>query len=327
MDLSSFCSELSSNGVVVIPIIPEHNINYYHDRFYQELSRFPEYKFDSCSSYNLGQGLDSKAKIYVYGSFGALGNPASFHNSLVREIRTKIMVCARSLFRSVTEEYKLEQLIDRMSIRTIGSQVPKETWHRDVAGGRQQDDIIFGGWLNLDLHNEQYFSCIPGSQINGGNGNDFIGDGFVRQDSLLESQKKIYKVPPGHWIIFNQNIIHEVISRKMKYESIRLYIGFRLTKSDSNLYDYTEALVNQGVPIGPSGNFPTMYFKNHLRFHKDKVLEWSEKSFKDQCLETEIKSGRHIVREVMKSLREYNLELYPEYTPEELDLFKPSRIV
>lgn len=105
---------------------------------------------------------ENPSTIFVQGAFGALGNPASFHNPVVRHLRTNMMFRAINLFGPIAGEKKLEQLINRMSIRRQGTSLGKESWHRD------QDqclpgDFIFSGWVNLDLQNEQRFSCIPGS--------------------------------------------------------------------------------------------------------------------------------------------------------------------
>ena len=45
---------------------------------------------------------------------------------------------------------QLELLFDRFSIRRVGTATSAESWHRDV-GGKAPGDIIYGGWLNLDL--------------------------------------------------------------------------------------------------------------------------------------------------------------------------------
>lgn len=305
-----FAATLLQNGVVVMPVFNQHDLQLYNNAFWQTVKSFPEYK-------------DPQNAIYIQDSFGALGNPSSFHNPVVRHIRTNIMFRAVPLFSSIAGEKKLEQLIDRMSIRRQGTTIGKESWHRDQ-GPASPGDVIFGGWINLDLENEQRFSCIPGSHIIR---TDVTG--FVKETPVDESQKKIYSIPSGHWIVFYQNILHEVLPGKTKFTSIRLYTGFRLTDSDVSLYNEEATLKDQGVITHlPGGGVVPMYTANHLRFHAEKTITWSQNTFQPQCLETKTtpKLGQFIVvHRIMRSLREYNLPLYPEYTEEEKSVLRPAR--
>ena len=306
--------ELFHQGVTVIPILDCLTLSTFHEQFLQEVKTFPEY-------------IDEN-EPRVYGSFGALGNPASFHNPTVRKLRMGMMEYARYLFRKfpamtsdqLWKQANIEQLIDRMSIRRTSTQVPKETWHRDIASNKNDNDEIFGGWINLDVDQTQYFSCILKSHRS----QDFKGEsGFQRssfESNLLQSDHRIVEVPPGSWIIFYQNIIHEVHSKRIVRDSIRLYLGFRLTDSTTPLYDMKECLLKQGVPIGPSGQTPEMFFANHLRFHGQQVRDWSVRAFKPVCRDGDV------VHRVMKSLYDYGLPMYSSYTEEEKAILTPTRL-
>jgi hypothetical protein len=82
--------------------------------FLHTLNTFPEF--------NPQHGKD-----YVMGGFGALGNPASFHNPFARKLQEWTMVTLiRELFRDFISElpspasWKLEKLTDRMMYRLKG---------------------------------------------------------------------------------------------------------------------------------------------------------------------------------------------------------------
>lgn len=310
-----YAQTLLKDGVVVIPAFNTNDLRLYNTASWKCVSEFPEYQ--------------DNVTIFTLGAFGALGNPASFHNPVVRHIRINMMSRAVNLFSFFTtltgcKGKNLEQLIDRMSIRKQGTTLGKETWHRDQANS-PQGDMIFGGWVNLDLTNEQRFSCIPGSHVS----RSSIEVGFARETQVDESQKRIYQIPPGYCIVFFQNILHEVLPGKIRFDSIRLYLGWRLTDSTISLYNHEVAIQDQGVPSNLPGGGPiTMFAPNHLSFHAQNTITWSQNTFKPQCLEQKNtpKLGQFIiVHKTMKSLREYNLPLYPEYTQEELSILHPAK--
>jgi hypothetical protein len=311
-----YAQVLLKDGVVVIPAFNTDDLQLYNTAFWKCVNEFPEYQ--------------DNTQIKVLGAFGALGNPASFHNPVVRHIRINMMTRAINLFSPFTtlagcKEKNLEQLIDRMSIRKQGTTLGKETWHRDQANS-PLGDMIFGGWVNLDLTNEQRFSCIPGSHLSS---IDERETGFARETQVDESQKRIYQIPPGYCIVFFQNILHEVLPGKVKTDSIRLYLGWRLTDSTTPLYNHEIAIRDQGVPSNlPGGGAITMFAPNHLSFHAQNTITWSQNTFKPQCLEQKntLKLGQFtVVHRTMRSLREYNLPLYLEYTQEELSVLQPAK--
>lgn len=301
--MKSYVNDLSNNGVVVINLLDTIELQKYHDNFWDEIRQFPEY-----------QNPTHDDNIYVMGAFGALGNAASFHNMTVRNLRKDAMNKLLPLFREFDKSNRyLQQLIDRMSIRRQGTTPTKETWHRDQSP-IVEGDYIFGGWINLDLNNNQYFSCIPGTHFDP---KEIIGFDKVDANTIKPylKRKKLYTIPPGHCIIFYQNILHEVLAKKTKTTSIRLYLGWRLTNSPQLLFNYD--LQNQGICQLPSGQLPPMYAKMHLCFNKEKVISWSTDTFKPVCL-----TSVNLVDRFMKSLTHYNLPLYPAYDQEELNNLK-----
>lgn len=304
-DYKEKAKELAINGVTVIPILYYEERKKYRRMFYEVLKNFPEYI--------------SNVEIYVQGAFGALGNPASFHNPCVRMLRKRVMLDAVKLFSAYDSNKFLQQLPDRMSIRRVGTTIGKEKFHRDITDRKllHKDDIIFGGWLNLDLWESQYFSCVLGTH------NDKLDHkkGFVTLPAKeYEDKKTLIEIPPGHLIIFPQHIVHEVLSRKIKKESIRLYMGWRLTSSPAeSLFDYSKIAKEQGCFPLPSGQKPPMYSPNHVSFYKDKLIEWSGDTFQSECI------VNNIVDRYMKSLKQYNFTMYEPYSEDELSLLVPNK--
>lgn len=205
------------------------------------------------------------------GGFGALAIPSSFHHPNIRFIRKKVYKLVKPILNPLFPKHsRLELLFDRVSIRRVGTSTSAESWHRDVCPVSLPDDIILGGWINLDPDGSpnQKFSCSPGTH------NDKPDDktGFAKT-KIVPTIKKIYEVPPGHIILFHQNILHEVKSQKAKFESHRLYLGWRLTNSEKPLFDHSKIIDTQGVPKIPSGQIPPMYAKLHMVNHKHMIDE------------------------------------------------------
>lgn len=314
----SLGEELLKHGVVVLPVMDNAELAYRQQQFKDELLNFREYKNPTLSN------------IYVYGGFGALGNPSSFHNPFVRELRLRMMKEARILFaqleHSAGSHRQLEQLFDRMAIRRKGTSTTGESWHRDVTPNLPQGDDIFGGWINLDLNRIQYFSCVPGTHMD-----HCSKSGFATIDSSemdkYQKTKKIIAVPPGHWIIFYQHIVHEVLPRKAEIDSYRVYLGFHLTANGLPLYNYKDIIQKQGVPLLPGGGSAALYAKMNINFHQKQLIAWSP-IFKDVCLEIKKnkKTGEtyQLVQRFMSSLTDYGFLLYAPYSEDEINILRPT---
>jgi len=228
---------------------------------------------------------------------------------------------------------KLEQIIDRMQWRLFDECASAESWHRDIAKGRLETDITFGGWINIDKTN-QYFSCIAGSH-----NDEKTGEGFatIKDKELIKQYNKIktkVTVPPGHILIFYEDIIHEFTSTKIKQKEgmIRLFTGWRLTYAEESLFGdelLESSLQKQDVMLLKSGQRPPMYAKLHWTNWREKISKFSE-SIEPRCIHTkEVKGGKSkgekhdVVDEYMFSLEEYGFEKYPEYNRIEKEILKP----
>ena len=145
------------------------------------------------------------------------------------------------------KERNIEVLPDRFMIRPPGDQPSPKTWHRDTSPHALAGDDIFGGWINFDQQN-QYFSVVQGSQTL----IDPFGGGFdkpcAKEIKEAEKTKIRVTIPPGHILVFFQNMLHEIYRVKASHWMYRLFTCFRLTYSDKSLTQNLDYLLsNQSV--------------------------------------------------------------------------------
>eukprot|EP00439_Symbiodinium_sp_Y106_P056436 s157_g7.t3 len=173
---------------------------------------------------------------------------------------------------------------------------------------------------------------VDGSVVSWGAA-DCGGDSSAVKDFLRN------EIAPGSLVIFYQEILHEVPRETLAEDSLRLFVGWRLTESEQSLQDLasqsdpgipdTAALLDtQGVPLLPSGQWPPMYAKSHLLFWKTGLLSWSDRNVRDSCKEW-TKVGTQMVPLVprwFRSLQSLGLPLYPRYTEEEESLLRPADV-
>jgi hypothetical protein len=191
---AQLAERLLLEGVVVVPLYEtEEALSAIHESFVDVLNTFPEYK----NPHFTVEAKPQDNTRYVRGEFGALGNPASFHNLAVRQIRADFNELAvrlvyqeldrlfrdKNLYRTYDvggytlgvegwlgagndedepperrQRYMFQEF-DRMSVRPQGTKIKAESWHRDPSPGEDTDSAL-AGILNLDLERDQWFSCV-----------------------------------------------------------------------------------------------------------------------------------------------------------------------
>ena len=316
--------DLQKDGVVVVDILNSNQLKEISNILNDSIHSFREYK-------------STNTNIFVMGGFAGLGNPSSFHNPFVRKMRREIHPIAKRIisnsFVDIIQEkkYKFAQEICRMLIRDKGLKPTPESWHRDVSPNpTDEDEIVFGGWLNLDTKS-QYFSCILGTQKY-----DKTKEGFVmtKDKALIKkynNQKTIIEIPAGALMIFNEKLIHEVLAKAASFVQHRLHMAWRLTTGTqpaiSNLLDLLD---KQAVIPLKSGQIPPMYAKLHWTNWRQKIEIFSE-NIRPECLVTRtVQSGKDkgkkykIVAEHMNSLDYYKFQKYKDYEREEIDILIPQ---
>lgn len=303
---------LQSVGAVVVPVFPPEELSRANRRLYREIDLYPEYR-----------GKNSIETPRVLGGFGAFGNPSSFHSPTVRAVRQVILPVARKVF---TQAYSqpapqalvLEQLLDRVCLRTPGTKIPAESWHRDITpphvklprpdGTVEKEPIrlpsaqVFGGWVNLNEAGgeDQQFIFVPESHKEDPTASQLKGFAPISKEChpAFSERCKVLTVPPGHLLIFFQHIVHKVAPVEYKSPSLRLFIGWRVGGPETPFFgnEYTDrVLANFEAPSLPSGQRPPLYSANCLSIRNAKTIAWSRRALKSSLLVQKIptkKSGK-----------------------------------
>lgn len=263
MSSNDYRDECATNesGYAVYPCVS--NPSQWREWLVEQMLQSPEYK--------------DGVLPFVLGGFGALAHPTSFHNEVVRDLRYMAYeVFFNRVFACFDDTYQMEAIIDRLMIRPNYRRPTAEKWHRDEAVGIAPGDIVYGGWINLD-DTPQYFSCHPGSHSVSSEGGFKPATEAEKQAAMRN--KKIVTIPPGHLLVFNETLVHEVVSAYRDETSFRLFTGFRISKKTSDqpkcLHDRAhpdmslEEKIRKGAVIPlKSGQMPRMY----------PALTWSNKS-------------------------------------------------
>ena len=319
---------LRDDGVLVLPCIRD-NLDELKHEFIHVLRTLPELRDD----------VAEPERVPAFGGFGALGLPSSFHHPFIRALRRVAYEAAAPFFDAFLQQlpgFKLEQLIDRVQLRQPGTSPTAEAFHRDLSvygpGCSAADgDHFFGGWVNLDA-TPQTFSCVLGSHVPGQN-SSAAGFSMVSDKEEKEAYKAArtgVQIPPGHMIVFYSNIVHEVVARKSKVVSARMYCCWRLTPGSKPMYDdFLERMTRQDVIPLPSRQEPPMHAKLHWTNWRKELEQWSKKTIKDEFLVTrEVASGKRkgetvrVVPHVLKNSGQH----YPAYTQDELSTHRPHSV-
>ena len=322
----TYAEELQRDGVTVV-LNDVFNNPACREELLEEAKKFPEFL----------PGTEQ----FAIGGFAALGTPSSFHNMTVRKFREWAMaIVIEKVFSEVIAgkrgDWKLEQKIERMTIRQPGETPSAESWHRDEAKiMTTPDDVVYGGWINLD-DTPQIFSCVIGSHRTGVTSNG----GFVKvskeEANQIKSQKLSTKIriPPGAILIFQENVIHEVLARKLQHRMVRLHTAWRITPGGAKIDDLFQRLESQAIIPIKSGQIPPMHAKLHWCNWTRKLQKWSLYNLKKRCLQvrtivskkSKLRGKSFIVaKEHMDSLEELGFPKYPKYSKVEKNMLVPRK--
>lgn len=301
-NLRTSARELRENGYTVVPIASSEScVRRLADMVREDMRQYPEFEGD-------GDGR------YVMGAFGGFGNPSSFHGTGVREVRSHVHEVSREIFKLAyaddadKKSLVCEQLLDRVVERHPGTKPGAEGWHRDstpkhvrvpygggdVLVGERINDVcapfesetttsgtLYGGWINLSEQGvTQYFVCAPGTHRD----RDESGNsGFAPIENVhtreLDAQKREVSVPPGHWLLFQQNLAHKVRSYTVRQRELRVHIAFNVSRGYARpLFgdQYHARVIRQlESPLLPSGQLPPLYSPNHLACFPERLSEWA----------------------------------------------------
>ena len=238
-------TEFDTNGYVVLPIFNSQEIKQISQEFLQTALNSPE----------LVPNLEHLR--FVMGAVGYCPFASLTYNPLIRYINRCVYEKSKEIFQPYFENEKmlLSMLPDRPLIRFPTQKVnEKGKWHQDDAANATPEDKCYGGWVNLNYDETQYFKCIPGTHISGnpifdvlkqkdggrrGYANFKTKEDYDYLEHLWKEQgKKLVEIPPGHALIFRETLIHSVFKNPPTKQCIlRQHISFILSENPIPLHD------------------------------------------------------------------------------------------
>jgi hypothetical protein len=218
---------------------------------------------------------------------------------------------------------------------------------------------VFGGWLNLNEVSE-YLLAAPGSHFT--DRNRGRGFGAIRDEAekrRLERELQRIEVPPGHLLLFYENMAHKVASAAPPANTtqLRLFTGFRLTNNPEPIYPSLERKMRSMAVIPlKSGQQPPLYARLSWVNSTEAMEQWTKETL-IEALHDQRRMGENARKnagrlftipkggelsepipsmrdEVTLEPRDWLQERYPEialvdlafspYSDEELALYRPA---
>lgn len=314
--MTNHMTELIHNGVAVIPL-PDDVIDFNLEAYLCDQREFK---------------VSNPDTVFVMGAFGALAHASSYHHPEARRLRTAMYAHMAPLFATIHSGSFLELIPDRFSIRRQEQPISTESWHQDMTAEIGPNDTIYGGYVNMDKRQTQYFSCIPGSHTE-----PTDGEGFAKMSKektkALNARRVIIAVPPKCAMIFNEKTVHEIARRKIKEtKSYRQYFKWRISEHPVSTLGEDAIMhaidLQAPFPLHAIGAtpYPPMYGKMHIIHWGDRIAEFSE-NIHDTFLLPPNKKGQVFVERFMGSLFESGCEPFPAYTEEEVGMLFPRLLV
>ncbi len=286
---------------------------------------------------------------YVGGSHGAFGHPTSMHHPVVRGLRGQAHQRMRDIVKEVVKD-------KRVRSRT-GEEPPVEWWflshadqvlvrekaflgepmHRDCSPHADPLALVYGGWVNLDAH-PQEFSCAPGTHIPYADAWHDLKLKTASINHVLKEQryfevlhefdvvKQNVQVPPGYMLLFSNEILHEDLRTKASCRPMmQLRVACEATPNPDAVLmpDLEERLRQFAVLDIKSGRTPVMVPRTYAALQGE-LLHALTQGVVDEAKETTLKGVRR-VKDVMPSLAQLGLgHSLPPYTAEEKAILTPS---
>ena len=270
-------SEMEALGVTVFPVYSRAELAEKNRAVLEMTRNYPE--FENSSNHP------------VMGGFGAHGTPSSYHHPVVQAIRMEVYERFSSLVIPVLAKNLgfpyWHNLFDRVCTRGPESgSVTAETWHFDHCDDRNTSNItkkrLTGGWVNLNIDEDQYFYGIKGKL-----GTDYIkGDKYrpipknshAELDHLLNTQGGPIVVPPGHLICFRPELAHKVSPGRTAHLGVRLYVGTVMSEERIPLFNFDrDRILSNELGYTGSGQRPPMWASMSWVFRPEHIQAWTEK--------------------------------------------------
>lgn len=246
VDNYSYFSELEEKGYIIIPILEEEGLREFNHWFIAAVTTAPE----------LNRTVSPTDQL-VLGEIGYLPFASVWYSTKIRELMSLIYwIVFLLVFSKMDPSLNFFMIPDRAMFRAPGQakkNLSKKKWHQDAAPNALPEDLILGGWINLNLRLNQVFKCIPGSQkrshpIFDQVRRDTAGEGFAAfsdEDMKrleLSGLAEVIDVPPGNILIFIEKMIHTVMTNGEEEGTlIRIHTSFMVSHCKIALHDRAAA--------------------------------------------------------------------------------------
>lgn len=245
MNTMNTMNTLTAQGYVVVPVFDKNELEHVSNTFLDTAMKSPE----------LNDNIQHTR--FVLGGVGYVPFASLWYSEIVRFItKTAYLKTMHQNPFEIREHEYFSMLPDRPLIRFPTQAVDeKGKWHQDDAANSVVGiDNIYGGWINLNTDVTQYFKAIPGThnpqhpifeklqQKNGekrgySNFKDKSDQTFLT-NYWKNEVKQLIEIPPGHILIFQENLIHTVYPNPpINKPLLRLHTSFLISKSNVPLND------------------------------------------------------------------------------------------
>lgn len=339
-------NNLEKNGYHVLKIFDKDELEIISDKFLKT----------AMGSSELNQNINITQ--FVLGGVGYVPFPSFWYNPFIQTLYQIVFkkIIENKIFDLLLNEnknMKISMSPDRPLIR-FPTQIVDETgkWHQDDAANATEEDRIFGGWVNLNKDVTQYFKCIPGTHkhthtiFNSLEQKNGARRGFAsfknKQDTqFLESywrdniEQQLVEIPPGHILIFEENMIHTVFKNpKTDKHILRIHTSFVISQNNIALNDRNKVIENEKleglfenqelVPVR-SGQKTPLFSPFHYTPKLKYLVENLSIIYKDH-----LKDDNGCIKRYLISLREQNeldnsINMQPKMTKDDKSIYYPSR--
>lgn len=355
--MSKFSSEsikLYEEGYCVIPIFSSENMESLSQQFSKTCEEAKELKpVDE---------IGEERFRFCLGGVGYIPLPSVFYHPFVRSLYAEAYKKAQDL--KIFEFYKSKafsendmkdvtcKLVPDRPLYRFPDQVVCETgkWHRDIAPklGPENEDVCFGGWVNLNFDKNQHFkaykqshqsnhpivnrlSCEQEKRI--GFSNFKKEDQTVLRDNWELFGGGLITIPPGHMLIFRESLIHVVKKNPpINTPILRIHTSFLLSTNPVPLFDRPDLedlrrkkkvcckkmieyfREQRMLPVRSGQLTPTYTIFNTWGKNKEQLIRLSNHYISD-CTD---KSG--IIKKYLPSLEELNL-LHDPLSNDEIEMY------
>ena len=234
-------TDLQTLGYVVFPVFDADEMKSISQEFVRISMNAPELQ------------PHATPKRLVMGAVGYVPLASMVYHPFFRKINERVYEKAKQLFTTLAkgENTLFSMLPDRLLMRFPDQKVDeKGKWHQDDAANATENDECYGGWVNLNHDETQYFKCLPGThkphhelfekleQKDGGRrgyANFRSKDDYELLENFWKTEgKRLVDIPPGHVLVFRETLIHTVFKNPPTDNYIlRQHVSFLLSDHPS----------------------------------------------------------------------------------------------